>query len=223
MGARAVSGADAPARSEPPGKSGALDPRVQRTRNLLQEALLSLLAERHFDEITVQEIAARATVNRATFYAHFLDKHDLFAQLTREWFQGVLDERLPGGASFSHANLHCLVQTTMDALASMQDHCRPTEALEPLIMSAVQEELLVLVRGWLTTPGQGGICDDAARETAAAGVSWAIFGAALTWSQTNPRPPAPGTADEISLLLMEGLATVIAPDLNCGRERPFVS
>ena len=50
------------------------DPRVKRTRQLLQQAFMSLMMEGRFRDITVQEIADRATVNRATFYAHFEDK-----------------------------------------------------------------------------------------------------------------------------------------------------
>jgi AcrR family transcriptional regulator len=184
------------------------DPRVRRTRQLLQDALVALLTEKSFDAITVQEITARATVNRATFYAHFEDKHDLFARFTRDWFRRALDARLPSGASFSRDNLRLLVLVTMDALAEMNDHCRPTEALQPLIMSAVQEELSTLLRDLLTTvPGRG-----VAIETAAAGVSWAIFGAALGWSQATPRPPVAATAAAIAALLMEGLSAVVDPE-----------
>ncbi|MBI4304912.1 MAG: TetR family transcriptional regulator, partial [Chloroflexi bacterium] len=45
------------------------DPRVKRTRKLLHDAFDSLLSEKSFEAITVQDIAERATVNRATFYA----------------------------------------------------------------------------------------------------------------------------------------------------------
>jgi AcrR family transcriptional regulator len=44
-----------------------LDPRVVRTRQLLRDALVSLIAEKGFDALTVQDIADRATLNRATF------------------------------------------------------------------------------------------------------------------------------------------------------------
>src|SRR5512139_3713844 len=54
-----------------------IDPRVIRTRQLLRDALVSLIAEKGFDAITVQDIADRATLNRATFYLHYQDKHDL--------------------------------------------------------------------------------------------------------------------------------------------------
>lgn len=53
------------------------DRRVQRTRKLLHEALLSLLHEKSYDEIVVQEILDRANVGRSTFYTHFRDKDDL--------------------------------------------------------------------------------------------------------------------------------------------------
>jgi AcrR family transcriptional regulator len=53
------------------------DRRVQRTRRLLQQALLSLIREKGFEALTVQDILDRADVGRATFYAHFDNKEDL--------------------------------------------------------------------------------------------------------------------------------------------------
>jgi AcrR family transcriptional regulator len=53
------------------------DRRVARTRNLLQDALVSLIVEKGYDAITVQDILDKADVGRSTFYAHFLDKQDL--------------------------------------------------------------------------------------------------------------------------------------------------
>ncbi len=54
------------------------DRRVQRTRAQLQKALIELISERHFDTITIQEIADRASVGRTTFYLHFHSKDELF-------------------------------------------------------------------------------------------------------------------------------------------------
>ncbi|NTU78627.1 MAG: TetR/AcrR family transcriptional regulator [Chloroflexales bacterium] len=53
------------------------DLRVRRTRKLLMQALIDLTIEKGFVALTVQEIADRAMVNRATFYRHYLDKYDL--------------------------------------------------------------------------------------------------------------------------------------------------
>ncbi|NMM51660.1 TetR/AcrR family transcriptional regulator [Paenibacillus aquistagni] len=53
------------------------DPRVIRTRRLLQDAFITLMEERDLEQITVQDIVDRATIKRATFYLHFKDKHEL--------------------------------------------------------------------------------------------------------------------------------------------------
>ncbi len=54
------------------------DRRIQRTRQLLQDALISVILEKGFDAATVQDVIDRANVGRSTFYAHFQDKEDLF-------------------------------------------------------------------------------------------------------------------------------------------------
>ena len=57
----------------------ATDRRVQRTRQLLQDALISMMIEKGYEATTVQDIIDRANVGRATFYAHFADKETLLA------------------------------------------------------------------------------------------------------------------------------------------------
>ncbi len=59
-----------------------LDPRVRRTRQLLHDALIELIPEKGYNDITIQDITDRATLNRATFYLHYRDKHDLLLQTT---------------------------------------------------------------------------------------------------------------------------------------------
>ncbi|NDJ60742.1 MAG: TetR/AcrR family transcriptional regulator [Chloroflexi bacterium] len=53
------------------------DLRVRRTRKLLWEALMSLIAERDFETLTVNDICDRALIHRTTFYNHYQDKYDL--------------------------------------------------------------------------------------------------------------------------------------------------
>ena len=57
--------------------SAPTDRRVRRTRELLRRAFLSLLQEKGYDRITVQDILDRADIGRSTFYAHYRDKDDL--------------------------------------------------------------------------------------------------------------------------------------------------
>jgi AcrR family transcriptional regulator len=54
------------------------DRRVQRTRELLQKALVELMGERGYGDITIQEIVTRANVGRTTFYSHYKSKNALF-------------------------------------------------------------------------------------------------------------------------------------------------
>lgn len=61
-----------------------IDPRVERTRNLLKDALIELSAERGFNMVTVVDIAGRANVNRSTFYRHYEDKYALVEEIFQE-------------------------------------------------------------------------------------------------------------------------------------------
>ncbi|MGA2981445.1 MAG: TetR/AcrR family transcriptional regulator [Terriglobales bacterium] len=54
------------------------DRRILRTRDALGDALVALMHEKNFDEITVQDVLDRAGVGRSTFYVHYRDKDDLF-------------------------------------------------------------------------------------------------------------------------------------------------
>jgi AcrR family transcriptional regulator len=58
-------------------KNERVDRRVQRTRQLLNEALMSLIVEKGYEATTVQNIIDRANLGRSTFYAHYQDKEDL--------------------------------------------------------------------------------------------------------------------------------------------------
>ncbi len=54
------------------------DRRVQRTRELLQKALIELIGERGYNAITIRDIVDRANVGRTTFYVHYSSKDELF-------------------------------------------------------------------------------------------------------------------------------------------------
>src|SRR5207247_5455899 len=89
------------------------DPRVKRTRKLLQDALLELLAEKSFDAISVHEIAERSTINRATFYAHYVDKYALFSGYVHQWFRKALRQNVADGAGLSRSNLQLVILASM--------------------------------------------------------------------------------------------------------------
>ena len=79
-------------------KRSRIDPRVVRTRQLLRSALTSLISEKGYASISIQEITDRASLNRATFYLHYRDKNSLLIDVLEE----LLNEAAPlppsGGA-----------------------------------------------------------------------------------------------------------------------------
>ncbi|SFL71507.1 transcriptional regulator, TetR family [Gracilibacillus orientalis] len=63
------------------------DPRAIRSKKMFKNAVLSLLIEKpSISQLTVQKIADRAELNRATFYLHYQDIYDLLKQITDEIF-----------------------------------------------------------------------------------------------------------------------------------------
>jgi AcrR family transcriptional regulator len=186
------------------------DPRVKRTRKLLLDAFGTLLMEKGFHAISVQDIAARATVNRATFYAHFVDKYALLDQMISEWFREVLGRRHLAATPFSLSNLHRLIVTVLEALAEFHGHCKPLDRqLDPLIEARVQQELNEFLRGWLGPLPLVEAHPRVTRETIATVLSWAIFGAGIAWSRGPHDLPVDDRARQILTLLTGGLAQVV--------------
>src|SRR5258706_9745414 len=64
------------------------DRRSARTQRSLSQALVELVKEKRFDDITVQEVIDRADVGRSTFYSHFRDKEDLFQKDWERFLDG---------------------------------------------------------------------------------------------------------------------------------------
>lgn len=53
------------------------DRRVERSRRMLRDALVALILERGWDDVSVKDVCDRADVGRSTFYSHFGDKEEL--------------------------------------------------------------------------------------------------------------------------------------------------
>lgn len=60
------------------------DRRIARSKRALRTALIELMEERGLDGVSVNDLCARADLNRGTFYNHFHDKDDLLTTLEDE-------------------------------------------------------------------------------------------------------------------------------------------
>lgn len=67
-----------------------IDPRIKRTRRLLGNALVSLILEKAYDQITIKEITDRAEVAYITFFRHYKSIDELLMQVLE---QGMLSLR----------------------------------------------------------------------------------------------------------------------------------
>jgi AcrR family transcriptional regulator len=165
-----------------------LDPRIRRTRLLLQQALGKLLETKEFDRISVQDIAEAATVNRATFYDHYTDKFALLECLVGTRFGELLAARgvrFDGGCPSA---LRAMVLGVCDYLAGVRGlECERQLQMEPHMEAAV----IAVVRRMILEGGRRHPpVDGVSPEIFAATVSWAIFGAAKEWVRTPERGPS---------------------------------
>lgn len=186
-----------------------VDPRVKRTRKLLQQAFLELIQEKSFASISIQDITERATVNRATFYAHFADKFELLDSIIREQFQQAVANKLPLSPSWSVRSLRMLIGAVFDYLDGFHSHCKPSDTqFDPLIERAVQQELAEILLSWLRQI-RTAVRPRVRLETMASVMSWAIFGTAAEWSRNERTPSAEEMVNQVFLVLTEGGAHLV--------------
>jgi AcrR family transcriptional regulator len=190
---------------------GTTDPRVKRTRQLLQQAFLELMEEKGFSAISIQDITGRAMVNRGTFYAHFSDKYALLDTLMREQFQRVLASKLPPTSRWETRTLRTLIQTVLEYFREFHSHCQPVDEINPLFERSVQEELVGLLLTWLKQVPATRRRWRVPVETIALVVSWAIFGAAVKWSREEQTMSAEQMANDVLIVIMEGV-THLSPN-----------
>ena len=160
------------------------DRRVERTQQLLRGALFSLIQEKGFEALSVQDIIDRANVGRATFYAHFDNKDDLLVS----GFDGLrasLKERqrkaLSRGSSvddrvlafshelFAHAYEH---RNVFRAMVGKRSGAAIQQLLHKMVVDLVREDVKALV-----PRGDAAILTEALVHFVAGG----LFGLLMCW------------------------------------------
>jgi AcrR family transcriptional regulator len=171
------------------------DPRILRSRRMLMEALVKLLTKKEFEDISIQEIADEATLNRATFYLHYPDKNALLQAMTAARFRDLIARR---GLSFTDCDgaLRAMALGVCDYLAETTG-CPTQLAKMPLEGSIIPVVEGIFLEGAAHHEIPFGV-DSALLATAAA---WAVFGAARRWYQTPGRVPAEEMAAKIEAMV----------------------
>lgn len=70
-------------------KNNKVDRRVKYTKMILKQSFVSLLKTKPIAKISIKEICDIADINRATFYSHYTDQHDLLKQVENELLNDI--------------------------------------------------------------------------------------------------------------------------------------
>ena len=168
-----------------------LDPRVKRTRSLILSSFDSLLAEKGFDTISVQDVTDKAQINRATFYAHFPDKYALLDHSIQKMFMQEIEKRTLNACHYSPDNLRNLILGLCDFLSRLHTSCaQPHQQFESLVEGTIKKQLFDLLSYWLRDSKKSTI------EIPATVATWAIYGLASHYSHMKKRPALERFVDE---------------------------
>jgi len=195
-------------------KARKLDPRVVRTRQQLRAALVSLIEESGVDALTVQDITDRAELNRATFYLHYHDKHDLLENSLRDAIddliadlgvstneQGQLlfeESPRPIKAVFQHVAQHAHFYRVMLSAEGV-----------PAFSAGVRGYMAEVTLRWLAAlqphPHQSRV----PLEIVASSLSWSLLGVLIWWLEHDLPHPPEYMAEQFRLLITLDLRQVL--------------
>lgn len=185
-----------------------LDPRIKRTRKLIQRSFMDIIAEKGFQSISVQDVTARAGVNRATFYAHFPDKYALLDYSIGEAFRREIEQRMLNVCEFNLDNIRVLIVTVCEFIKNIHSHNSADIQYQTLAETQIRSQIYELVLHWLEKIKTIKDCT-VSRERAATATSWAIYGLAHQWAHEKQKSSAKTFADEVLPLIAANLGQTI--------------
>lgn len=165
-----------------------IDPRVIRTRRLIMDAFIHLSMKKEFKDITVHDITAEATVNRATFYYHFIDKHDLLEKVMKEAFMNTVFNEINEHKELNPTTIINVFLSVTNFQVALSKQCRGSfETFKTTIEAIIQKELeKVFHQMLLSRPSSG---SDESLRIAAVMLSWTILGVSVDWQRNNTGIP----------------------------------
>jgi AcrR family transcriptional regulator len=190
-----------------------LDPRVVRTRQLLRDALVSLIADKGFDALTVQDIADRATLNRATFYLHYQDKHDLLVKSLHDAIDELMADIGPMGE-----NGQLVVEGPQRPIKRVFEHVAQHARFYQVMMGAegvpafiagVRDYIAEITLGWLSSLQTAPEKSTVPLEIVANSLSWSLLGVLIWWLEHDMPYPPDYMAEQFRLLITSDLRQVL--------------
>lgn len=175
-----------------------MDPRIARTRQSLQAALLDLARERELDGISIADIAERAGVNRSSFYQHYSDKDTLLADA----IDAVAEE---AGADLPE--FREITPQPPPILVSYLSHIHENAAVytrvfgSPVAVARLRARIQAITAAAVATAPANAF-DDIPSEVRAAGLTGSVLGVLEAWLALDPRPTAETAADWLWELLL---------------------
>ncbi len=186
-----------------------LDPRIRRTRKLIEDAFIDLYRTKPMKHITVGEITAAAGINRATFYKHYQDKFALFDAIVQQAFEAHLSHHVQPDAPLDEETFHSLVYGTLLFIQQWRaGRSLIAEETEQIIETRVQHTVFDRIMHWIEPNYLKGPCE-AGTDVAATAVSWAVFGVAIQLSKQKEALPVDAVASELVKMLAGGLWTTL--------------
>ncbi|WP_408892078.1 TetR/AcrR family transcriptional regulator [Paenibacillus taichungensis] len=182
------------------------DPRVIRTRRLLQDAFASLIQEKDFESITVKDIAERATVNRATFYAHFVDKFEILEAKLMESFMRIINSRINGHEVLNEQTIQSIFLGVCDFHEGLSTMCkRRYTSLGAVFELQIKEKIQSILLSFIdkdkmpSSPNANLLIN-----TASIMLSWGMYGAAYVWNNEGRPSSAESFVKQTMPLIMNG-------------------
>ena len=165
-----------------------IDPRIIRTRRLIMDAFIHVLKKKEFKDITINDITAEATVNRATFYYHFSDKYDLLDKVLKEEFMNTVYNEIVEYKELNPTTIINVFLSIINFQSTLSKQCRSGfETFKTTIEAIIQKELENVFYQMLLK--QHSTANDESIRIAAVMLSWGIFGASGDWQHNNSVPP----------------------------------
>lgn len=164
-----------------------IDPRIIRTRKLIMDAFIELSMKKDFKDITIKDITTNATINRATFYSHFIDKFDLLDKVLSESIMKEVIQEVSKHELINEETIQAIFLSIIKFQISLSNQChRSYEAFTTQIETIFKQELQVFFAKIGKKQWSNQNIDV---ESSAVMLSWALYGAAMHWLQNQNTQP----------------------------------